>query len=236
MQIAEAEARSNRPTDELPSKQAALTTVTMQLQTASRNLALAETPAQRQAIAAVFDELSKQQTKIAAEVQALQIMRQPPANPQAEVAAAMELVRRLSDLAADEANYAAIGLVFARVNARLFVRFKEVQYKKRKLNKVAGGVVTFGTAPPPIAIYDGPTGRKGLKAGSTKQGPAGVVAGPHGSESHPQPDPADPGRESDSFGNRSRGNKTPLELFLAGVRGWSTGLRRRMDDGKPFSE
>ncbi len=34
----------------------------------------------------------------------------------------------------------------------------------------------------------------------------------------------------------SRGNKTPLELFLAGVRGWEAGLRRRMEDGKPFSE
>ncbi len=32
---------------------------------------------------------------------------------------------------------------------------------------------------------------------------------------------------------KSRGDKTPLELFLAGVRGWDTGLRRRLDDGKP---
>jgi len=34
----------------------------------------------------------------------------------------------------------------------------------------------------------------------------------------------------------SRDNKTPLELFLAGIQGWDTGLRRRMEDGKPFSE
>jgi hypothetical protein len=27
----------------------------------------------------------------------------------------------------------------------------------------------------------------------------------------------------------SRGDKTPLELFLAGVRGWEAGLRRRLD-------
>ena len=30
----------------------------------------------------------------------------------------------------------------------------------------------------------------------------------------------------------SRDNKTPLELFLAGVRGWEAGLRRRADEGR----
>ena len=33
-----------------------------------------------------------------------------------------------------------------------------------------------------------------------------------------------------------RGDRTPLELFLAGDRGWEAGLRRRMDDGKPEQE
>ena len=31
---------------------------------------------------------------------------------------------------------------------------------------------------------------------------------------------------------QSRGNKTAIELFIAGVRGWEAGLWRRMDDGK----
>jgi hypothetical protein len=31
----------------------------------------------------------------------------------------------------------------------------------------------------------------------------------------------------------NRDNKTAIELFLTGVRGWEAGLRRRMDDGKP---
>jgi hypothetical protein len=30
----------------------------------------------------------------------------------------------------------------------------------------------------------------------------------------------------------SRDNKTAIELFIAGVRGWEAGLRRQMDDGK----
>jgi hypothetical protein len=28
----------------------------------------------------------------------------------------------------------------------------------------------------------------------------------------------------------SRGDKTPLELFMAGIQGWEAGLRRRLDD------
>jgi hypothetical protein len=31
----------------------------------------------------------------------------------------------------------------------------------------------------------------------------------------------------------SRGDRTPLELFIAGVQGWEAGLRRQMDDGTP---
>jgi hypothetical protein len=30
----------------------------------------------------------------------------------------------------------------------------------------------------------------------------------------------------------SRGDKTGIELFIAGVRGWEAGLRRRLDDGE----
>jgi hypothetical protein len=34
----------------------------------------------------------------------------------------------------------------------------------------------------------------------------------------------------------SRGDKTPLELFLTGLRGWDAGLRRLLDDGKLGSD
>ncbi len=35
------------------------------------------------------------------------------------------------------------------------------------------------------------------------------------------------------FLKNSRADKTAIELFLAGVRGWETGLRRRLDDDNP---
>lgn len=30
----------------------------------------------------------------------------------------------------------------------------------------------------------------------------------------------------------SRGDKTAIELFMAGIRGWEAGLRRRLNDGR----
>jgi len=34
----------------------------------------------------------------------------------------------------------------------------------------------------------------------------------------------------------NRGDKTPLELFLAGVQSWNGQLRRWIDNGMPFLE
>jgi hypothetical protein len=38
------------------------------------------------------------------------------------------------------------------------------------------------------------------------------------------------------FAGDTRDNKTAIELFVAGVRGWEAGLRRQMDYGKPLPE
>jgi hypothetical protein len=37
---------------------------------------------------------------------------------------------------------------------------------------------------------------------------------------------------SEQYHRNIRGDKTPLELFLAGIRGWEAGLRRQFDNGK----
>ncbi len=85
------------------------------------------------------------------------------------------------------------------MNVRLFLRFQPMQVKKRVLNKMVSGVVTFGAAPPPVQPYEGPTGRRMVK------GPAaGAAAGPYDLTSPSQP--GDPGREGKSLGNVSRGD------------------------------
>ena len=64
----------------------------------------------------------------------------------------------------DECRHLALGHVdmmfhvFCELgNLRLFLKFEAIQPKKRIINKVVGGVVTIGSAPAPIEIYQGPT-------------------------------------------------------------------------------
>lgn len=78
--------------------------------------------------------------------------------------------------------------------------FQEVDSWKRKLNKIVGGVVTFGSSEPPIALYEGPTGRRAL--GSKTKTPdktSGVPQLPILSTSSD--------REGISLGNVSRGDR-----------------------------
>src|SRR4051812_27535705 len=117
--------------------------------------------------------MCQQQEGLRGELSALKRSARDVADPGAEVAAGMQLLRRLTGLARDEADRAARGGVFGGVNVRLFLRFREVQHKKRKLNNLAGGIMTFGSAEPPIALYQGPTRRDKIK-GPAGQSPAGL--------------------------------------------------------------
>jgi len=107
-----------------------------------------------------------------------------------------------SELAAQADQLGSAREVFRLVNARLFLGFRPVKVKKRVLNKVTGGVVTFGEAPPPIEIYQGPTARRKIK------GPAASdAAGPGGRCSPTPPERSiDSGREGKSLGNVNRGD------------------------------
>jgi hypothetical protein len=98
------------------------------------------------------------------------------------------------------------------VNLRLFLRFEQMEVKNRKLNKLASGVVTFGSAPPPITLYEGPTGRREVK------GPASLEdTGPCSSQTPLSPAPLDPGREGSSLGNVRRGE--PRCTFVNEITG-----------------
>ena len=84
---------------------------------------------------------------------------------------------------------------------RLFARFRPVPVKKRVLNKLVGGVVTFGTSPPPVELYNGPTAREKL-TNPAAQGAAGLGD----LTSSTVPKPVGPGQEGESLGNVSRGD------------------------------
>jgi hypothetical protein len=43
------------------------------------------------------------------------------------------------------------------------------------------------------------------------------------------------GCPSKTTGLPNRGNKTAIELFVAGTKGWESGLQRRLNDAKPIT-
>lgn len=127
----------------LSAQRAALASVRSKRERAGENLALAEGPEQYRAVAAVFEQLRQQEQALAAEVRRLKQLVGRASNAEAEVAAALGVLDRLSGQASDGADLGSVGQLFGQLQARLFLRFAEVRGKKRTLNKVAGGVLTF---------------------------------------------------------------------------------------------
>jgi DNA invertase Pin-like site-specific DNA recombinase len=178
---------------------ARLTELAGRLSHANRNLGLAENEAQFKAISLVQMELQQQYDKMSLEVARLEPGPSPDGEIRTEVDRALLTLSRLLELAEDEGNYGALGELFQKINARLFLRFERVAVKNRTLNKLASGMVTFGSTPPPIQIYEGPTKHEGLKSPA-----AASAAGLDGLTIPSQP--IGPGREGRPLGNVSRGD------------------------------
>ena len=145
-ELAASELAGADPNRKLREVQAALATVTGELERVQRNLALAETPQQYQAVSAVFDQLVTRQEHLRTVTASTTTNADRLDNLQGEIDAALVLLQHLPDRVAGSASLAAAGDVFRAVNARLFLMFKCVTLKKRTVNKVAGGVLTFGAA------------------------------------------------------------------------------------------
>ena len=154
---------NQQPDQTLARLRAELAQVQSELSTVSGNMARAKTDAQYEAISTVFEELKSRQPSLKAMIAAEESKVCRQVDAEREVAAALNLVCRLAELVADAERLDLAAQAFNLTNARLFLRFQRVLVKKRVLNKVCGGVVTFGAAPPPVELYRGPTGRRALK-------------------------------------------------------------------------
>ena len=88
----------------------------------------------------------------------------------------MGVLDRLGEQASVCQDLASIGQLFGQLQARLFLRFAEVRGKKRTVNQVAGGVVTFGETAAPVVLYEGPTGRRQYKARRPPRGSPGLLS------------------------------------------------------------
>jgi hypothetical protein len=199
-ELANSELPGRQSDEDFKAKENELAKLERKIATAKRNLALADTEAHHRAVAGVLDELETQKADLEAEVASVKsAVAQRDAHT--DVQAALAVLDRLPGLVSDHGDLAAIGEAFRLINVNLFLGFRPVQAKKRILNKLARGIVTFGSAPPPIELYSGPTGRRGLQ---TKQA-AMVAASPEGDV--PLPDQRGAGREGKSLGNVNRGDR-----------------------------
>ncbi len=123
------------------------------------NMALAENPDQFKVIANAFEKNKKRMDELQ---QQLVREKRPSERPgvKAEVDAAIDALVRLPELLSKSDDYSQLTEAFGLVNARLFLGFKETQPKKRIVNKISRGVITFGETTPPILLYQCPTNRR----------------------------------------------------------------------------
>ena len=199
-QLATADAsESSKPPDK--THVAELKRVQSDLQRVKRNLAYAEDKDQYEAISTVFDELLQQEAKLKRQIESVSANRSRSSDVDQEINAALALFDQLPELASNAEALPKITELFGVVNARLFLQFQKVRLKKRTVNRLSHGVVTFGVAAAPIELYVGPTGRRALQRSKA----AMVAAGPEGKES--RPDQLSSSREKKSLGNVSRGER-----------------------------
>jgi hypothetical protein len=182
---------------EIEANRAALEELSLKRDKVAENLAHAANDGQYRAISSIFDKLDGEYQALDAQLRQLEQTNTRRPQLEAAVSGALEDFDRLTALAEAPANLEAIGKLFDHTNARLFLSFREVQPKNRKLNVVAGGVVTFGTSTPPVKLYEGPTGRRALKGtADLPRSGAGITAVPVVING--------PDREGKSLGNLNR--------------------------------
>ncbi len=166
-----------------------------------KNMARASTEDQFRAIAKQFDEDCRKETDLKKKIDEIGVDQECFGDPDAQVQAALRVMDRLPDLVADNDDLQKVGESFAFLNVRLFLRFEKRQVKKRVLNKLQHGIMTFGDAEPPTRLYAGPTSRRDINLGIA----ATVAAGSEGDV--PLPNRCCDGREGSSSGNVNRGDR-----------------------------
>jgi hypothetical protein len=184
----------------LESKRTELEQLRVQLARVQRNLALAKTDEEFRSISDVFSELKSEEKKVEKELGSLDGQARPD-TLKAEVEKALAIIPRLSELAADAGNLAALGELFGLLNVQVYLRFHAVQKKRRIENKMTGGVLAWGNASSPIKKYAGPTSRRLIGRCAAQQNNPGAK------NDTGVTDVVDSGGRDKSLGNVSRGDR-----------------------------
>ncbi len=121
-ELAKRESQEDSHTKQIQAKTAELTKVQTDIQRASRNMALAESPEQWKAMGTVFDELKQQESRLQADLAKTQSI---PANAdvKSEVCAALEFVEDLVARLGGGEDFEVARQIFEATNAKLFLWF-----------------------------------------------------------------------------------------------------------------
>ena len=201
--LAEDERSGLRPECELMTARAELAQVRREFERATKNLVRADDE-EYPVIAAGRKALKERLEQLEAGLAKTESVSASGTNIDAEIDTALDLASRLVELANLEQLTAASDAI-RLANAKLFVKFRPVQAKGRILNRIAGGVVTLGAAPPPFVPYEGPTSRSKVKR--DKQEAADAATATNGRRSPSQPNLPGSGGEGTSLGNVNRGDR-----------------------------
>jgi len=193
-----AASNDNNQTRAMTNLEAALTQVRSEREIAKRNLARAKNDEQYEAISEEFETLLVREKHLLEEIAGLQSTSSQSVR-QRTVESALGVLNRLTGLADDPQNLRSVGRLFALLNVQLFLRFRPVQKRRRREQKLSGGLLTFGEVAPPITKYGGPTSRRALMFdGQDVQAPTSSRMGANGVFSTD---------EEESLGNVSRGDR-----------------------------
>ena len=164
--------------------------------------------AQYEAIAAEFESLQSQESLVEFELKRMSAEMASEFNPAQEVDAALKGLERVKTSAGGTGDFATARELFELVDAKLFLQFRKSNWGKRTVYSIGGGHLNFGAMPPPVKIYEGRTGRVAVQMGEETNQPR-----PQQGEDQE----INAGGRSDSLGNVSRGDRTPIELFCGAI-------------------
>jgi hypothetical protein len=167
------------------------------------------------AMAAVFGDLRRQQVELKQQVAIAARQSQPVSGAESEVEAAMAILEPVARARSRRVQFsqARRGTAAGKRPALPEVRQGPTQEARREQVDLRAG--KFGAAEAPIQLYAGPTGRRALNqcdrtARTVQSGGNVSLRSSSGTV-----------REGKSLRNVNRGDRTPIELFLEGLAGWT---------------
>lgn len=132
------------------------------------NLGRAKSDEQYNEIAAQIDDLDARKATLSERLR--QITAQSNCiDVDAILERSLKAFKGAQQLAGQANDLAGATRLFDALNVQLLLRFQPVQKKIRVEHKLAGGIIIWGSAEPPIQKYTGPTGKRALKELQARQ-------------------------------------------------------------------